>query len=119
VWLFCHGLKALDEDVMIVTASTYAAISSSIEVCPRRTSDGFVHRLITPMVSVADLCSIYVGMRLTEIPHREYTPDALQLRTLTHSFIVITEFVKCTTVLFVGTLETLFKTLNNELQTIR
>jgi hypothetical protein len=119
VWLFCHGLKALDEDVMIVTASTYAAISSSIEVCPRRTSDGFVHRLITPMVSVADLCSIYVGMRLTEIPHREYTPDALQLRTLTHSFIVITEFVKCTIVLFVGTLGTLFKTLNNELQTIR
>jgi len=119
MWLFCHGLKALDEDMMIVTASTYAAISSSIEVCPRGTSDGFVHWLIAPMVSVADLRSIHVGMRLTEIPHRKYTPDTLQLRNMTHSFIMIAEFVKCTIVLFVGTLETLFKTLNNELQTIR
>jgi len=116
MWLFCHRLKTLDKDVVTVTRSLDAAISSSIEVRPRRSGDGLVNRLVTPVVSVADLCSIHVGMRLTEISHRVYAPDALQLRTLTHSFVMLAEVFECTMVLIVGTLEALLESPDHSLQ---
>jgi hypothetical protein len=69
VWLICHRLKALDKDVMSISRTTDSTISSFVEVDPSATCHSFVDRLGTPVIAIADLLYVTVGMLLSQLFH--------------------------------------------------